>query len=334
MNIKDIARIAGVGVSTVSRVINNHPDVSENTRANVIKVINDNNYIPNNSARILKQNNTKNIGILVKGVYNPFFAEILRIMSSSIQEAGYTMILHYHENESDIDTLIGFIKEKKLQGIICLGGNFLDLTDEVLEDINAAIVLVSVDAVTRKNLKTCSSVSINNREAAYIAVEYLIGLGHKSIALMLGATDDTGIGKQRYEGYVKALSDYDIEFKDEYILYGDYECEAAYKQTELLIGSHPEVTAIFAISDMMAMGVAKAVTDNGKNIGEDISIMGFDGMIFAYYYEPSIATIRQPKEMIAQESVKLLLGLLTGNETHKHLFLDVKLMKGNSCKSI
>ena len=127
MNIKDIATIAKVGVSTVSRVLNNHPDVNDETRKRVLEIIKQNNYIPNNSARILKQSSTKNIGILVKGVFNPFFSEILKIVSVGIQDAGYTMILQHHNNENDIGTLLGFIKEKRLQGIICLGGNFFRL---------------------------------------------------------------------------------------------------------------------------------------------------------------------------------------------------------------
>ena len=334
MNIKDIAQIAGVGVSTVSRVLNNHPDVSEKTRIKIMQIISENNYIPNNSARILKQNNTKNIGILVKGVYNPFFAEILKTMSTSIQEAGYTMILHYHENESDIDTLIGFVKEKKLQGAICLGGNFIDLIDDVLVDLEIPVVLVSVEAVTKKNLKNCSSVSINNKEAAYIATEHLINLGHRHIALMLGYNDDVGVGRQRTEGYLKALEEHSIPFKKEYVVYGCYECESAYTRTTQLINEFEEITSIFAISDLMAMGVAKAITDNGKSIGKQISVMGFDGMIFANYYEPSIATIKQPKAVMAKESVELLLGLLEGEEVHKHISLDVELITGDSCQSV
>ena len=164
MNIKDIAAIANVGVSTVSRVLNNHPDVNERTRERVLKIIKENNYIPNNSARILKQSNTKNIGILVKGVFNPFFSEILKIVSVGIQDAGYTMILQHHNNQNDVETLLGFIKEKRLQGIICLGGNFIDLKDEDLEEVeDVPIVLVSVEAAIRKKLKRCSSISINNK---------------------------------------------------------------------------------------------------------------------------------------------------------------------------
>ncbi len=334
MNIKDIAQIAGVGVSTVSRVLNEHPDVSQTTRDKVLNIIRENNYIPNNSARVLKQNNTKNIGILVKGVFNPFFSEILKIISVYVQEEGYTMILQHHENDNDIGTLIGFIKEKKLQGAICLGGNFLNLTDDVLAEIDAAIVLVSVDSVTRKNLKQCSSISINNKKAAYMAVNYLIENGHKNIALMLGAHNDYGIGKERQQGYIEALENSQIKINDKYIIYGDYDCEAAYTQTVNLLKENPKITAIFAISDLMAMGAAKAVADVNKKIGYEVSIMGFDGMEFASYYEPTLATIKQPKQVMARKSIDLLFGLLEGKESHQHLFLDVKLIEGGSCQSV
>lgn len=334
MNIKDIATIAKVGVSTVSRVLNNHPDVNDETRKRVLEIIKQNNYIPNNSARILKQSSTKNIGILVKGVFNPFFSEILKIVSVGIQDAGYTMILQHHNNENDIGTLLGFIKEKRLQGIICLGGNFLDFTDNDLEEINVPIVLLSVDSVTRKNLKRCSSISINNKQAAYMATEYLIKNGHKYIGLMLGEKADFGISKERYEGYKKALEDYKIHVGDKYVIYGEYEYEDAYKEAKRMLQANPELTAIFAISDIMAVGAAKASFDLGRKVGGDISIMGFDGMDMAKYYEPSITTIKQPKNEMSRLSVEILLKLLEGKIENSHIFLDVELVEGQSCNTI
>ena len=235
MNIKDIAQMAKVGVSTVSRVLNNHPDVSDETRERVWQIIKENNYIPNNSARVLKQTNTRNIGVLVKGVFNPFFSEILKIISVGVEAAGYTMILQHHSNENDIDTLLGFIKEKRLQGVICLGGNFLELTDEHLENVEAAIILVSVDVGSIKNLKKCSSISINNKRAAYETIEYLIKQQHTDISLVLGDKNDIGVGKERLEGYINALTTYNLVFKESYIIYGQYDSGTAYKQTKELL---------------------------------------------------------------------------------------------------
>ena len=117
MNIRDIAKISGVGVSTVSRVLNNHPDVKESTREKVLAVIKESNYVPNNSARILKQNNTKNIGVLVKGVFNPFFSELINVMGSKINDNKYTMILQQNDYglEQEIENVISFVKEKRLE---------------------------------------------------------------------------------------------------------------------------------------------------------------------------------------------------------------------------
>ena len=335
MNIKDIAAIAHVGVSTVSRVLNNHPDVNEKTRERVLEIIKENNYIPNNSARILKQSNTKNIGILVKGVFNPFFSEILKIVSVGIQNAGYTMILQHHNNQNDVGTLLGFIKEKRLQGIICLGGNFIDLKDEDLEEVEGVpIVLVSVGAAMRKKLKRCSSISINNKEAAFRATQYLIDNGHRNIGLILGEKRDYGISKERFEGYKKALAHYNIDYNEKYIVYGQYECEDAYKETKKLLKQSPEITAVFAISDIMAMGVAKASSDIGRKIGKDIAIVGFDGMDVAKYYQPSITTIKQPKKEMSELSIEFILKLIEGKMQNTHMFLEVELVQGESCYKI
>lgn len=334
MNIKDIAAIAHVGVSTVSRVLNNHPDVNEETRKRVLEIIKENNYIPNNSARILKQSNTKNIGILVKGVFNPFFSEILKLVSVNIQAAGYTMILQHHNNQNEVGTLLGFIKEKRLQGIICLGGNFIDLRDEDLEEVDVPIVLVSVESATRRKLKRCSSISINNKKAAAMATEYLINSGHTNIGLILGEKRDYGISKERFEGYKEALAEHNVPFNEKYIVYGEYESTDAYKETKKLLKKCPEVSAIFAISDIMAMGVAKASFDMGRKVGKDISIIGFDGMDTAKYYQPSITTVKQPKQRMGEMSVEMLLQLLEGKTENTHIFLDVELVQGESCSVI
>ena len=241
------------------------------------------------------------------------------------------MILQHHNNESDIDTLLGFIKEKRLQGVICLGGNFLELDDEHLENVEAAIVLVSVDLVRIKNLKKCSSISINNKKAAYETIKYLIDNGHDHIGLVLGDKKDTGVGKERFEGYISALEMHNIEFKNQYIIYGQYDSETAYKHTMELLGKQKDITAIFCTSDIMAIGVAKAIFDSGYKLGEDISLIGFDGMDVAKYYEPSIATVKQPKYEMSNLSIELLLKLLNRETKNQHITLPVELVQGGSC---
>ncbi|NGU51813.1 LacI family transcriptional regulator [Clostridium perfringens] len=336
MNIKDIARLAGVGVSTVSRVINDHPDVKDETREKILKIIKESNYIPNNSARILKKNNTNNIGVLVKGVFNPFFAEMINIIGNRINEAGYTMILQQNDyaTEDDVDNLIAFVKEKRLQGIICLGGNFLNINDESFQFLDIPVVLTSVNTFSKESKSKFSSIGIDNVLAAKASIQYLIDKGHRNIGILLGEKNDVGISGLRLEGYKKALEENNIPYSEENVFIGDYDYSGAYRVTKEIINNRKDITAIFSISDIMAVGAAKSVIDQGLQVGEDISIMGFDGMDISKYYNPGITTVKQPKKNMANNSIDLLLALLAKKEEHKHIIFETKIIERESCKKV
>lgn len=336
MNIRDIARLAGVGVSTVSRVINDHPDVKDETREKILKIIKESNYIPNNSARILKKNNTNNIGVLVKGVFNPFFAEMINIIGNRINEAGYTMILQQNDyaTEDDVDNLIAFVKEKRLQGIICLGGNFLNINDESFQFLDIPVVLTSVNTLSKESKSKFSSIGIDNVLAAKASIQYLIDKGHRNIGILLGEKNDVGISGLRLEGYKKSLEENNIPYSEENVFIGDYDYSGAYRVTKEIINNRKDITAIFSISDIMAVGAAKSVIDQGLQVGEDISIMGFDGMDISKYYNPGITTVKQPKKNMANNSIDLLLALLAKKEDHKHIIFETKIIERESCKEV
>lgn len=336
MNIKDIARLAGVGVSTVSRVINDHPDVKDETREKILKIIRESNYIPNNSARILKKNNTNNIGVLVKGVFNPFFSEMINIIGNRINEAGYTIILQQNDyaTEDDVDNLIAFVKEKRLQGIICLGGNFLNINDESFQFLDIPVVLTSVNTLSKESKSKFSSIGIDNVLAAKASIQYLIDKGHRNIGILLGEKNDVGISGLRLEGYKKALEENNIPYSEENVFIGDYDYSGAYRVTKEIINNRKDITAIFSISDIMAVGAAKSVIDQGLQVGEDISIMGFDGMDISKYYNPGITTVKQPKKNMANNSIDLLLALLAKKEEHKHIIFETKIIERESCKKV
>lgn len=336
MNIRDIARLAGVGVSTVSRVINDHPDVKDETREKILKIIKESNYIPNNSARILKKNNTNNIGVLVKGVFNPFFAEMINIIGNRINEAGYTMILQQNDyaTEDDVDNLIAFVKEKRLQGIICLGGNFLNINDESFQFLDIPVVLTSVNTLSKESKSKFSSIGIDNVLAAKASIQYLIDKGHRNIGILLGEKNDVGISGLRLEGYRKALEENNIPYSEENVFIGYYDYSGAYRVTKEIINNRKDITAIFSISDIMAVGAAKSVIDQGLQVGEDISIMGFDGMDISKYYNPGITTVKQPKKNMANNSIDLLLALLAKKEDHKHIIFETKIIERESCKEL
>lgn len=336
MNISDIARLAGVGVGTVSRVINNHPDVKDSTREKVLEVIETSNYIPNNSARNLKKSNTNSIGVLVRGVFNPFFSEMLDVISKHIARNGYTMILQHNDysDRGELFNIISFIKERKLQGLIYLGCNLTELDETTFEDVNIPVVLASVNTMYDDRINNFSSIGIENSRAAFNATKYLISLGHSNIGIVLGVSDDIGIGKERFVGYVEALAEANIKIDKNKVVYGNYSSRDAYNSTIELLEKNSDITAIFAISDVMAVGCAKAIYDKGLKLGEDISLIGFDGMDITEFNTPAITTIVQPRTRMAEMSVELLVELIEKKTDNKHIVLDTELVERESCKNL
>lgn len=334
VNIKDIAKLSGVGVSTVSRVLNNHPDVKKETRDKVLEVIKECNYVPNNSARILKSNNMKHIGVLVKGIFNPFFSEMLKIIETGINDIGYTMILHHYDTNSlggnEGEVLISFIKEKRLQGVICLGGNFSKIEEERFEEIEIPIVLTSVDSHMKINTKLFSRVCIDNKKAAYEATKYLIEKGHEHIAIMLGDEFDAGVSNRRVMGYMEALDEYHIPINKDYIVMGGYDFEPAYESAKKLLTASPEITVLFAISDIMAIGAGKAMSDLGFTVGKEISLLGFDGLNIGKYYTPALTTIEQPGKQMAEDCIDLLVQLIEEKEANQNIILETRLIERKS----
>lgn len=337
LNIKDIAKISGYAVSTVSRVINNHPDVKDETREKILKIIEKYNYIPNNSARNLKRSESKNIGVLVKGIFNPFFSKMVQSIEERIAEEGYTMVLHYNdENSDDIEAAVELIKEKKLRGLVCLGGNFDEFDESQLIGLKTPIVLTSTNIVEKsKSKKKFSSVIIENEKAAFKAVDYLCRLlGHKKIGIITTGAGDRSIGQLRFKGYKKALKQNNIDYNEEFLEIGEYTFESAYKAMNRLLDKDLGVTAVFVTSDIMAIGASKAILSRGLKIPDNISVMGFDGIEYAKYFHPSITTVKQPQEEMGNKSIEILFGLIKKEKKHQHIILETELIERESCKKI
>jgi LacI family transcriptional regulator len=333
--IKDISRIAGVGVSTVSRVLNNHPDVKAETRQKVLSVIEEFNYIPNNSARNLKRNTSNNIGVLVKGIHNPFFSEMIKSIEEKIDEEGYSMILHYNEiNPNDFETAIELIKEKKLKGLICLGGDFDILDEEQLVNLKIPVVLTSTNTIENIDKSIFSSVIIENQKAAFNAVDYICKLGHKTIGIISTGEADRSVGKHRFEGYKKALMQNGILYNAELVEVGNYSFESGFDNMNSLLDKNLNITAVFVTTDVMAIGASKAILSRGLRIPEDISVVGFDGIDYTQYFHPSITTVKQPIEQMGERSVDVLFDLIRKKKEHQHIVFETELLERESCKRL
>lgn len=339
ITIKDIAKLSGVGITTVSRAINNHPDINEETKAMIMQIIKENNYVPNNSARNLKRSNSNTIAVLIKGISNPFFSSMIKTLERRIKEKKYSFILqHVDEKQNEIDVAIELIKEKKLKGIVFLGGYFSH-SDEKLRQLKVPFVLSTVGTIQKYDKTICSSVSVDDFKESYKMVDYLCKLGHSKIATITAPMDDESIGKLRYKGYVKALRDNGIDIDKNLvrIMKDDiesYSMQNGYAVTKELLESGQDFTAIYCISDSIAIGACKAICDAGKRVPEDYSIAGFDGLDIAHYYNPSITTIKQPVGEMAEATVKILFDVIKNKTSAQQKIFQGELVIGQSTKSI
>lgn len=339
ITIKEIAKLCGVGVSTVSRAINNHPDINPETKRRILDTIAEYNYVPNNSARNLKRMESNTIAVLAKGVSNPLFGDMIRMLEHDILGKEYLFVLQQVEEEEDeIEVALHLEKEKRLKGIIFLGGASHP-NAEYLRQLTVPYVICTVNAVLDEGLDRYGVVAIDDEAAAYEAVDYLCRRGHRDIAILTAYASDTSIGKLRLDGYRRALEAHGIEYRDSLVVHmarneRTYTIRNGYQQTKQLLESGEKFTAVFAISDTLAVGACKAIYDAGLSVPEDVSVIGFDGLDMAAYYHPSITTVYQPIEEMTMEASRILFALIEKRSGSRRRIFRGELKEGQSVRTI
>ncbi len=336
ITIKDVARLSGVGVSTVSRAINNHPDINPETKEKVMRIIEEYNYVPNNSARNLKRQESKTIAVLIKGISNPFFLSMLKPLEDFVDREHFDYIIQrVTEEEDEVSIAMQLEKEKRLRGLIFLGGNF-DHAETKMKNLSSPFVLCTLGKLEGVSLKAYSSVSIDDFTEGYKMTDYLIGLGHKRILILGGRKmDDVSIGQRRRNGYRKALKDHGIEVDETLICpmleeYIPYSMDNGYFLMKQIMESNLEFTAVFALSDEMAIGASKAILESGKKIPGDYAVASFDGTSASKYYHPSLTTIKQPGDEMMTEAARILFDLIYERDGNQHKTFDAQLVVGES----
>ena len=333
MTIKDIARLSGYGVSTVSRALNGHPDVNEETRQKIADIVKKYKFEPNANARQLKQTVSKSILLIVKGKFNVFFSPIIEYIQNSMDATGYDLITQYlDEEEDEIKSAEKLCREKKPLGILFLGGDI-----ESFRRGFGTITVPSVLCTTRGDeiqSELFSSVSVDDVEGGRIAADYLLDCGHRHIGILHGNFTASYPSKLRYDGCRLSFENRGLPedtLKSETCAFS---MASAYEATKALLEKNPEITAVFAMSDTMAIGAIRAILDTGKRVPEDISVIGFDGTEIAGYYNPVIATVRQPAGEIAAISLEQLYNLLDNRVKSNHILLRSRLVEGASVRRL
>lgn len=330
MTIKDIARESGYAVATVSRVLNNRPDVSPEARAKVKAVLEAHNFTPNNNARHLKQPSSTSIAIVVKGTFNALFSHILETMQVKIEGAGYMANFYYLDEEAnELDQAKQICRERKPLGLLFLGGGVNRFRTE-FGDISIPSVLVtnSAGSLAFENL---SSVSTDDTAGAACAISYLMDKGHRRIGVIGGNLELSYTSQLRYLGCIQAFNERGISFKEEQQYQAcRYSYQSAYEAANRLMDRMSDLTAVFAMSDVMAIGAIRAIRDRGLRVPQDVSVMGFDGIDLAYYYDPKLTTIRQQQDRLASRSVDILLDCIEHGHKSVHEIVPFELVEGES----
>ena len=322
VNIRQVADKAGVSIATVSRVINKSGSVSQDTKNRVEEVIEELEYKPNLLGRNLRRAETRMILVSLNNIANPFYSRIVKGIEEHGKEKGYNIMIYNNNGDSEREKIyLNLLLNRLVDGVILLSPK---ISANQLSEIGKNYSVVQ--CCEYKKGVNIPRVSVDNVEAARTAVSYLINNGHRHIAMISGYKDVLS-AVQREEGYRLAMEEAGLGWDENMIINGDYTYKGGEKAAREFISMKKKPTAIFAISDNMAVGAVKAIKEEGLKIPEDIAVVGFDNTQIASVYDPRITTISQPRYKLGEIAVDLLIKIIKGEKLEKNeYYLDHELI--------
>jgi LacI family transcriptional regulator len=333
--IRDIAREAGVSVSTVSRVLSGHPDVSPLTAQRVQEIIETRRYVQNRAALNLKRRDSNAVCVVVKGRTNLLFAAILEEINCAIHAAGLASSVEYvEEGQDEVAAAHVLAREVKPRGLLFLGGD-LDNFRRGFAALDRPSVLVTGSAEPL-GFEALSSVFTDDAAGTALALEHLVGLGHQRIGVVGGHREFSPTSRARLEACQAFMVTRGLPFELErdfaptlYTMAGSYEATGA------LLQRSGDLTALFCMSDVMAVGAIRRITDNGARVPQDISVVGFDGIDLGRYVVPRLTSVDQRGLALAQRAVEVLLDRLeTPSLEPVHEAVPLELAPGESVQAL
>ncbi len=332
--IKDVAKCAGVAISTVSRVLNNKDRVSEKTRQKVLRAVELLNYQPNLLAQSLKNKHSNTIGLIVQDISRPYFPDIIKGVETKAQEYGFNVFLCDGEwNTQKIISHFNVLHNRNVDGIIFSSPMNLntDLIFKMKQISNTGIPIVLLSKENNE-LGYCT-VNIDESAGAYKATNHLLNLGHKRIAF-IGGFKNSYITEDRLEGYRLAMGKSKL-FSNNLIKYTDFEVEGGEKATFELLNQPSPPTAILTVGDLIAIGALMQAQKMSVKVPNELSIIGFGGIDYTKYTTPSLSTVHIPRFELGQIAMEKLFEQIQ-QEVYNidNVILDTKLIIRDSCSSI
>ena len=328
MTLHDLAQVAGVDPSTVSRVLNDDQTlvIKDETRQRILDAVEQLQYVPNAMARGLRRQRSQMIGLLVPDIANPFFPEIILGAERVFSEAGFRLLLGNTDEDPEKErSYVELLRANVVEGLMLATAFTQDETVEELSRLGVPFVLVN-----RAHEGTTNYVVVNDRQATRSAVDYLIGIGHRRIAHVSGPLyTETGLARLR--GYREGLRAAHIEYRDDYVVEGDFKETSGARAIERLWQLPDPPTALMAANDLLALGALDACRRMGVQVPEELSIIGFNDVPVASMVTPSLTTVRVPLLEMGMASARRLLDLLEGRGTPSApIVLDTELVVRSS----
>jgi LacI family transcriptional regulator len=327
ITIKDVAKDAGVSISTVSKALNNSKNISVHSKEKVIKSVNKLNYVPNLNAKLLKLKKTNNIGFFIPTIYGEFYHVLLESAFQSCREKMYSLEIFVSNLYSSYELCLQILSSN-IDGAIILNDNF---KSEQLDSIERnGLPTVFLDREVHR--ETISSIVMSNAKGSKEATEYLIKTGHKNIAFIQGYNNYDN--EKRFSSFIKTLKDNNLEVEPNFMLQGYFEEFATYNAVRsFFMNNVKKPDSFFCANDEMARGCVKALNDLGFIVPDDISVIGFDNTAISEYFTPPLTTVSSPFAELGKRSVEELISLINKGTTGSITYLDTKLMIRNSVKS-
>ncbi|MBA2890576.1 LacI family DNA-binding transcriptional regulator [Nonomuraea soli] len=319
-----VAALAGVGRGTVSRVINGSPKVSDRARDAVLEAIEQLGYVPNRAARTLVTQRTDTVALVVSEAHQrvfdePFFAPAIRGIGSVLSETGLQLIMAMAQTQSEHERLEHFLTGQRVDGALFVSLHGADPLPERLEQHGIPTVLGGRPV----GLDPECYVDVDNRAGARQAVNYLVSQGRRRIATIAGSLD-MGVGVDRLAGYRDALL---ATGQTEIVTHGDFSEESGIAGMRRLLAEHPEVDAVFAASDPMALGVIKILKEAGRRVPDDVAVIGFDDSRAGAHSSPALTSVHQPAEAMGRQMARLLVSRIEETPIdHPSVILDTRLV--------
>lgn len=302
--IKDVANLAGVSISTVSKYFNNPSGLSESYRERVEQAVKELNFVPNAMARGLRTKRTNTIALIVPDITNTFYTHVYdQVRSAALEQGFMTQLYTVEENFNILSELLSQFSPAKVDGIIMC---FLD-EDEIIAQLNELQCNIPITLFSWDIHSQLNSVVLNLHSAIYKATSYLIEHGHTKIAYVNG-TMHSRISEEKLSGYVKAMEDHNLPLPDDYIYSGSYLFRTGYQGAKQFMMLPDPPTGIVCANDILAIGCCKYLRTHNCKIPQDISIIGMDGVQLSRIYDPSITTMASPIEEMCKEAVDILIN--------------------------